>query len=247
MKPEKIEEFKKKAAGHRQRVREKFLKEGPERFSDEDLLEALLFFGIPRKDTRGLARKLLKAYKNSLSAVLDAPVEELQKFEGLGEKGIFPLKLIQEVARRYLKDKAKKVNVLKSPREVYQYLLYELKNRKKECFLAVFLNGSYEVIETRVLFEGTINESPVYLRELFGEAFKQGAYFLILAHNHPSGKVNPSLADLEITKRILLTAELLNFKVLDHIIIGKNSYYSMAEEGDFERIREELLKLSEFL
>ncbi len=236
----RLQKFENKAKGHRARVRERFWKEGPQSFSEEDLLELLLFFGIPRRDTRGIARELLKTFGGRIDFVIDAPVEELLKVKGLGEAGILPLKVVQEVARRYLRTRIKEKDILRSPEEVYNYLLYRFKNSAREVFVVIFLDTYNRVIEVEELFAGTINESAVYPREIFARAVKYKAYALIFAHNHPSGKPNPSVADLKLTKRLILAGKLLGFKVLDHLIIGEEGYYSMAEEGDIERLIKEV-------
>lgn len=240
---ERLKKFEEKSQGHRKRVKERFLKEGPESFTDEDLLELLLFFGIPRRDTRGLARQLLKEFGGRLDAILDADVKELKKIKGLGEKALLPLKVVHEVARRYLRARIKEGNYLKSPKEVYEYLLYELKGEKKEVFIVIYLASDNRVLSLDRLFEGTISESLVYPREIFGRAYTLGASKIILAHNHPSGNLTPSSADLNITKILILSGKLLHVKVLDHLIIGQDSYYSFAEAGVLEELEREVQKL----
>jgi len=228
-----------KAKGHRKRLKEKFLSEGAERFTDEDLLELILMFGIPYKDTRLIARNLLNAYK-TIDGVIDAPIEELVQFKGLKEKAILPLKVAKEVARRYLRAKALKSVCLRAPQEVYDYLRYEMKNLKKEVLKAIFLDASSKVISIETLFEGTITETAVYPRELFLKAFNLGAVSIILVHNHPSGKLEPSLHDLNLTEKLMLAGLLLQVKVLDHIIIADSGYFSMAEQGIIEKLEEKV-------
>lgn len=240
---ERLKKFEEKSKGHRKRVKERFLKEGPESFTDEDLLELLLFFGIPRKDTRGLARQLLKEFGGRLDAILDAEEKELLKIPGLGERALLPLKVVHEVARRYLKARISEGKYLKSPKEAYEYLLYELKGEKKEVFMVVYLASDNRVLSTERLFEGTITESLVYPREIFGRAYNLGASKIIVAHNHPSGNLTPSSADKAITKLLLLSGKLLHLKVLDHLIIGYDSYFSFAEAGLLEELEREVEKL----
>lgn len=230
-----------KAKGHRNRVKERFLKEGPERFTDEDLLELLLIFSIPYKDTRKLARELLNHYK-TLDSVLDASLEELSKFKGLKEKSALPLKVVKEVARRYLKAKALKTEYLKSPQEVYDYLKYEMQNLTRETLKAIFLDAKSKILDIETLFEGTITESAVYPREIFAKAVEKKAVSLILVHNHPSGDTNPSKADIKLTKNLILAGYLLQCKIIDHIIIGKDGYFSMAEKGIIENLEKEVVE-----
>ncbi len=224
-----------KAKGHRSRLKERFLTEGAEKFTDEDLLELLLMFGIPYKDTRLIARSLLNTYK-TLDKVIDAPLEELIEFKGLGKKAVLPLKVVKEVARRYLKAKALKSICLRAPQEVYDYLRYEMKNLKKEVLKAIFLDASSKVISIETLFEGTVTETAVYPRELFLKAFNLGAVSIILVHNHPSGKLEPSSHDLSLTEKLILAGSMLHIKILDHIIIADSGYFSMAENGIIEEL-----------
>lgn len=229
-----------KAKGHRSRVKERFIKEGPEKFTDEDLLELLLMLNLPYRDTRKLARDLLSYYK-TLDQVLDAPLEELKKFKGLKEKSALPLKVIREVARRYLKQKALKTEYLRSPLEVYQYLRYEMQGLDREVFKVVFVDTRSKILGIETLFEGTLHESTVYPREVFKKAIEIKAFGIILVHNHPSGEVNPSKEDIFLTKKLILTGELLQIKVIDHVIIGKNGYFSMAENQLIEKLKNEIL------
>lgn len=231
-----------KAKGHRTRVKERFLKEGPEKFTDEDLLELLLMLNLPYRDTRKLARELLSHYQ-TLDQVLDAPLEELRNFKGLKEKTVLPLKVIKEVARRYLKLKALKAEYLKSPSEVYRYLKYEMQNLDREVFKVIYLDVRSKILGIETLFEGTLHESVVYLREVFKKALEMKAFSVILVHNHPSGEEKPSREDVFLTKQLILAGELLQVKVLDHVIIGKNGYFSMAENNLMEELRKEVKKL----
>ena len=228
-----------KAKGHRKRVKERFLKEGAEKFTDEDLLELLLMLNIPYRDTRKLARELLNTYK-TLDKVLDAPIEELCKFKGLKEKSVLPLKVIREVARRYLKARAFQTEYLRSPEEVFNYLKYEMQNLEREVLKVSFLDSKSRILGIETLFEGTLTESAVYPREIFAKAFQKQAVSIILVHNHPSGDPSPSRQDLKLTKTIILAGILLQVKVLDHIIIGKEGYFSMAEKGIMEKLEKEI-------
>ncbi|BAU22631.1 DNA repair protein RadC [Caldimicrobium thiodismutans] len=239
----KFTAFQEKTKGHRARVKERFWKEGPESFTDEDLLELLLFFGIPRRDTRGLARALLKRFDGRLDKILDAEKEELIKIPQLGLNAILPLRVMHEVARRYLRARIENSPSLKSPKEVFEYLLYELKGEKKEVFMVLYLATDNRVLGIERISEGTIVESAVYPREVFARAYQFGASKLVLAHNHPSGNLKPSVEDKKITRIFILGGFLLQLKILDHLIIGKDSYYSFAEEGLIEELEREVRKV----
>ncbi len=231
-----------KAKGHRKRVKDRFLKEGPETFTDEDLLELLLMLNIPYKDTRKLARDLLSRYK-TLDKVLDASLEELCQIKGLKERSILPLKVIKEVARRYLRCKAMNADLLRSPEEVYNYLKYEMQNLDREVLKVIFLDAKTKILGIDTLFMGTITESIVYPREIFTRALEKRAISIILVHNHPSGSIKPSKEDINITKILILTGNTLQIKILDHIIIGKEGYFSMAEKGIIEELEKDCKRI----
>ncbi|RLG13151.1 hypothetical protein DRN73_00040 [Candidatus Pacearchaeota archaeon] len=239
----KYKNIEKKVKGHRARVKKRFFEEGPQSFTDEDLLELLLFFGIPRKDTRIIARELLKKYNQRLDKVLDANPQDLLEVKGIGLNSLLPLKVVHEVAKRYLKAKSEKADYLKSPEEIYQYLMYELKGKDKEVFMVIFLDTQFKVLGVEKLFEGTLTETAVYPREIFAKALEKKAVSLILVHNHPSGNLTPSKEDIRLTKLLILTGKLLQFKILDHLIIGETGYYSMAEKGIIEKLEKELTQL----
>jgi len=239
----KYKNIEKKVKGHRARVKKRFFEEGPQSFTDEDLLELLLFFGIPRKDTRIIARELLKKYNQRLDKVLDANLQDLLEVKGVGLNSLLPLKVVHEVAKRYLKAKSEKADYLKSPEEIYQYLMYELKGKDKEIFMVIFLDTQFKVLGVEKLFEGTLTETAVYPREIFAKALEKKAVSLILVHNHPSGNLIPSKEDIRLTKLLILTGKLLQFKILDHLIIGETGYYSMAEKGIIEKLEKELTQL----
>ncbi len=224
--------------GHRLRLREKFLKFGLNGFLDYEIVELLLTLGTPRKDCKIAAREALKEFKNFRS-VLEAPPEDLQAVPGIGPKNVFGIMLIREVSRRYLKDRMMSRPVCGSSQEVYEYLLHSMRDQKKEKFKVIFLDAKNRVIEEKTLFEGTIDASAVYPREVIRDALRYGATSLIFAHNHPSGDPEPSACDREITCDLVFAARVMQLKVLDHIIIGNNRYFSFADRGlirDYDRM-----------
>lgn len=220
--------------GHRQRLREKFLKGGLAGFLDYEIVELLLTLGTPRRDCREAARLALKEFR-TFRAVMEADPLELQKIKGIGPKNIFGLKLVHEVARRYLKDCIIKRPVCKSSREVFDYLYYSLRDLRIEVFKVLFLNTKNQVLEEKTLFEGTVDSSAVYPREVIKQALKYEASSLIFVHNHPSGDPEPSSCDRDITRDLVFACAVMQIRVLDHIIIGNNCYYSFADEGLIEK------------
>jgi DNA repair protein RadC len=219
--------------GHRRRLREKFLRAGLNAFLDYEIIELLLTLGTPRKDCKEQAKKALREFR-SLRGVLEADVHELRKIKGIGSHNVFGIRLVQEVSRRFLKDKMMIRPYCRSSREVFDYLYHSLRDLKKENFKVLFLDPKNQIIEEKTLFEGTVDSSAVYPREIMKDALRYDATSLIFVHNHPSGDPEPSLCDREITKELVFSAKVMQLKVLDHIIIGNNCFFSFADRGLIE-------------
>jgi len=222
-----------KGEGHRERLREKFLKGGLKGFLDYEIVELLLTLGTPRRDCKHQAKEMLREFK-TLREVLEASDEELQKVKGIGPHNVFGIKLVQEVSRRFLKDKMMSKPMCQSSKEVFDFLYHSLRDLKREQFKVIFLDTKNQVIEEKTLFEGTVDSSVVYPREIMKEALKYDASSLIFAHNHPSGDPEPSGCDKELTQDLVFAANIMQLKVLDHIIIGDNRYFSFADQGLIE-------------
>ncbi len=224
-------------AGHRCRLREKFLKGGLAGFLDYEIIELLLTLGTPRCDCREQARTALKEFQN-FHGVLEASAQDLQKIRGIGPHNVFGLKLVQEVSRRFLKDRMMSRPVCHSSREVFDFLYHALRELRRELFKVIFMDTKNRIIEEKTLFEGTVDSSAVYPREVIRDALRYDASALIFVHNHPSGDPEPSVCDRDITRDLVFAAHLMQIKVLDHIIIGCNRYYSFADQGlieDYDR------------
>ncbi len=219
--------------GHRERLREKFLKGGLAGFLDYEVVELLLAVGTPRRDCRESARRALREFK-TFRGVLEAEPDDLQRIEGIGKRNVFGIKLIHEVSRRFLRDKMIGRPACHSSREVFDYLIHSLRDGRKEQFKVIFLDPKHQILEEKTLFEGTVDSSAVYPREVLRDALRFEASALIFAHNHPSGDPEPSLCDKEITRDLVFAARIVQIKVLDHIIIGNNRYFSFADEGLIE-------------
>jgi DNA repair protein RadC len=222
-----------KGKGHRERLREKFLRGGLAGFLDYEIIELLLTLGTPRTDCKQLAKDALKKFQ-SLRGVLEAPDDELKKIDGIGTQNIFGLKFIQEVSRRFLKEKMMSRPYCHSSKEVFDYLYHSLRDVKKEKFKVLFLDAKNHILEEKTVFEGTVDSSAVYPREIVKEALRCDASSLIFVHNHPSGDPEPSASDREITRELVFAASVMQLKVLDHIIIGNNRYFSFADDGLIE-------------
>ena len=224
------EEWKKKGEGHRQRLRDKFIHGGLDRFSDEEVLEFLLTLGTPRGDVKPSARQALKDF-GSLSAVLSAPIEKLTEIKGIGPKNALYLKFVHQVAGRYLKDRADGKPFFGSSQAVFDYLFHSMRDLKREIFKVLFLNRKNELIYDQDVFFGTLTGSAVYPREILTLALERKAAGLVFVHNHPSGEPAPSPEDRKLTRDLIWAARILSIQVVDHIIIGHNRYYSFADQG----------------
>jgi len=216
--------------GHRLRLRDNFLKGGLAGFLDYEIIELLLTLGTPRRDCKAQAREALREFK-TFHGVLEAPDRELLRIRGIGPYNVFGLKLVQEVSRRFLKDRMMSRPVCHSSREVFDYLYHSLRELRREQFKVIFLDTKNRVLEEKTLFEGTVDSSAVYPREVIRDALRYEAASLIFVHNHPSGDPEPSLCDKDITRDLIFAARVMQIKVLDHIIIGDNRYYSFADQG----------------
>lgn len=216
--------------GHRQRLREKFLKNGLEGFLDYEIIELLLTLGTPRKDCKQSAKDALKKF-GSLKAVLEASVKNLKEIKGIGDNNVFGLKIAQAVSRRYLADRIVDKDFIHSADEVMEYLKHNLRDKNKEIFLVIYLNGRNQILKMEELFEGTLTTSAVYPREVIKGALANNAAALVFVHNHPSGNSNPSQDDIALTKQLKTAAEAIDIYIHDHLIIANNDVYSFADHG----------------
>jgi len=230
------------APGHRKRLRERFIKGGLSSFSDYEIVELLLSLGTPRRDCKQQAKEAIRRFK-TLRGVLSASAEELQQINGIGPHSAFGIRLVQEVAREFLKEKIKDEPVYKSSQEIFDYLYHSMRDLKKEVFKVIYLNNQNQIIETTDLFEGTVSSSSVPPREVIEGAIKNNAVSLIFAHNHPSGKAEPSKSDKELTRDLVYAGSIMQVRVLDHIIIGNDRYFSFAGEGLIEQYELDFLGL----
>lgn len=241
------EHWQHKGRGHRQRLRDKFLDQGIAAFSDSEIIELLLSFGTPRSDCKEPARRALEQF-GSLPAVLDAPAAKLQEIKGLGPKNIFALNFIQAVARRYLRHRLEGKHYITSSSEVADYLVHSMRGLKREVLTVVFLDAAHAVIDTQVVAEGTVSVNTVYPRELVTLALEHNASALVIAHNHPSGSLQPSPQDRQLTKSLHLVCSFMHMRLLDHIIVGDGEQvYSFADQGLMEEIRAQCSGLLEQL
>jgi len=216
-----------------ERPREKLLRYGYSKLTTTELLAIFLRTGTKGKSALHLASELLKKF-GGVRGIFEAKNEDLLSVEGLGEAKVAQIKAVYGLAKQYLKERIKAGKIIKSSKDVYDYLYFTMRDLKKEVFKVFFLDGKNQIVETKNLFKGTLNQSSVYPREVIKAAIKYNAAGLIFVHNHPSGNPEPSPSDKEITKELVFAGNLMHIKVLDHIIIGENRYFSFADEGLIE-------------
>ncbi len=220
--------------GHRERIKNKFKKEGLKPFLDHEVLELLLTYSIPRKDTKKLAWDLLNTF-GSLSGVLEASNFDLQKIAGVGPQSAMLINIVREIITRHSYDKVKKRHSIANHEELYNYCMAHLQNKKQECFEVLFLDIKLRLIAAEVLSEGNIDNTTVYPRKLIELILKHGAKSIICVHNHPSGDPTPSNEDKFMTNNLKNVLEILSVKVLDHIIVGRGKIYSFATDSYIEK------------
>ena len=220
--------------GHRERIKSKFKKEGLKPFLDHEVLELLLTYSIPRKDTKKLAWELLKTF-GSLSGVLEASNFELQKVKGLGPQSAMLINIIRDLIVRYTYDKAKERKSIFNQEELYNYCMVHLRNKKQECFEILFLDIKMRLIGAEVLVEGNIDSASVSPRRIVELILKYGAKNIICVHNHPSGDPKPSNEDKFMTQNLQNALEVLSVRLVDHIIVGDGKIYSFAFDNCIEK------------
>lgn len=231
------EKTKNNAKGHRERVRKKFLENGFNGLEDYEVLELLLFYVIPRKDTKAIAKELIKKFK-TLANVLKADTLELKTINGLGDVAITFLKMIGALPARIYKDELKNQKLIKDDKNKIsdkEVLLSFLRNKigyeDVEKFYVVYLSSSNEVIAFEESSSGTLDRSSIYPREIYKRVIMENAKSIIIAHNHPSGNTCPSKCDIDITNEIAKGLKNFGALLLEHIIITRDSYFSFLEEG----------------
>ncbi|MAC84288.1 MAG: hypothetical protein CL624_09150 [Arcobacter sp.] len=205
--------------------REKLYKKGAQALKDYELLSVLLGSGVKGKDVITLSKEIIKILETDFTSIT---LEMLTSIHGLGKAKASQILASIELSKRYLSDK-QKIRISNS-RDVYEELI-PYKDKQQEYFLCIYLDGANHLINTEVISIGTLNQSLVHPREVFSYAIEKRCASIILAHNHPSGTLEPSLSDINITKRLQEAGKILGIDVLDHVIFTNNGFYSFKEEG----------------
>lgn len=217
-------------AGHRQRLRRTFLDHGLDALPDVNALELLLFYAVPRQDTNPIAHRLLEEF-GSLSGVMDATPEDLQRRGGLSENAAALLKLVTEMARRQLIDRASSETLLDTTRKCGEYLSKYFYGAKDEMVFLLALDAKCRVLGCTKLFTGTVNTAALSVRSVVEYALRTGATSVVLAHNHPSGIAVPSQEDIRTTEIVARALDTVDVLLADHIVVADLDYVSMAESG----------------
>lgn len=226
-----IEMKKPSYIGHRQRIKEKYEKSVIDGWLDYEVLELALSYAIPRKDTKPIAKELLSRFK-TINGVLNADQKDLTAISGISTHTAVFLSFLKDVAVLYAKNGLHNRDLLASPQVVYDYLKVSLKGAVDEEFKILFLDNRNQLITVETFKTGTVNRSVVYPRKVVERALYNHAIGVIVAHNHPSGTLQPSQDDLEITKVIKEALKTVDITLLDHIIIGNNDYYSFRNNNE---------------
>ena len=216
--------------GHRQRLKEKYLTHGLEGFHDYEIMELLLTYGIPRKDVKEPAKELLKRF-GGLKGILDAGIDELREVRGITAHTAVLVKLVKEISAAYLLQKAQERPQISCTAELIDFCKTAMGALKDEEFRVCYLDAQNRIIAMETVQEGIVNQAVVYPRKVLERALQWKASAIILVHNHPSGHVRPSDADIRLTRTIQETARTLDILVHDHLIIGENRFFSFREEG----------------
>lgn len=222
-------------AGHRDRMREEFMKAGPEALPDYKILEMLLFYGIPRKDTKALAKTLIDTF-GSMSGVLEADVTDLKAVNGMTTNAACLIKLVLPLAKRYRASKTDKVGYLHSFEEIGKFVVEQFYTVSTERAILICMDRKGKILGVNKLAEGDFDSAGISLRTIIGHIVKTEATSVVLAHNHPSGIALPSAEDVCVTRQIMDALKVISVNFIDHVIVAGDDYVSMAQSKEFEDI-----------
>ena len=216
--------------GHRQRLKDRFLQEGLDNFSDVQVLELLLFYCIPRQDTNPIAHALLEHF-GSLVGVLEAPAAELCKVPGIGQNAAVLLSMVLPMNRVYHKYRTEKVQALRTIQECGEYLVPMFHGKRNETVMMLCLDAKCKVLGCREIGEGSVNSAGVPIRRIVEMALSMNASSVVLAHNHPSGIALPSGEDYQTTQRLAAALNAVEIILVDHIIVADDDFVSIVHTG----------------
>jgi DNA repair protein RadC len=213
-------------AGHRKRLRERFLRSRREGLPDYELLELLLTYTLPRINTKPIAKALLHKF-GTIVNVFQQPNERLQEIHGIGLKTITFFRVFQDCLTRCMEVQVESQRSISSPEDLFAFVRMHLGSRSVECIYALYLNQAQRIVHQTEVATGTVDRTPFYPRELLKPALIYNATGMILVHNHPEGQPVPSDLDLEMTRKLENSASLFDIKLLDHLIVTQEQAYSI--------------------
>lgn len=222
--------------GHRQRIKERFAKHGLEVFNEHEILELLLYYCIPRKDTNQIAHTLINRF-GSLVQVVEAPVEELKKVEGVGESAALFLSLLQQTHRRLNISRAKEKAILTTIEEYGDYIKNFFFGKHHEMVYLLCMDAKSMVIDCFEICEGSVNSANISIRNVIDIAIRSNAVTAVLAHNHPGGLAIPSREDVQTTIQIGKALHMAEITLIDHVIVAEDDYISMLLSGLYDPTR----------
>lgn len=216
--------------GHRQRLRDRFLKGGPDALPDYEMLELILFAALPRGDTKPLAKRLIDKF-GSYASVMSAEPTAIKEVDGAGDSVVAALRTIRDAAIRLSREELIGRSVLSSWQAVLDYCQAAMSRNTNEEFRLIFLNRKNEVMTDEVQQRGSVDHTPVYPREVVKRALDLGASAIIMVHNHPSGDPTPSQGDIDMTREVQDVAAKLGIRLHDHIVVGRKGTSSFRSLG----------------
>ncbi len=219
--------------GHRERLKERFRTEGLDGFTEVQVLELLLFYSVPRKDTNEIAHALLEKF-GTLAQVLDANPADLEKVPGMGSNSALFLKLLSAAGRRYQISRTESASILRTVEQCGAYLQPRFFGRKHEAVFLLCMDAKCKVLACKQVGEGSVNSAGVPIRRIVETALSANATMVVLAHNHPSGLALPSADDIQTTKRLAVALDTVEITLIDHLVFSDDDYVSMAQSGYYK-------------
>lgn len=215
--------------GHRQRLKDKFLEHGFDGFEPHNILELLLFYSIPRKDTNEIAHDLLNAF-GSLKNVFSANFEDLIKVKGITENSATLIKMIPQIAKEYMDDSLREVPLFDNAHKIGKFFVNKYLGEKNEIVYAMLLSNKFELLSVLKVHEGSVNSAQVSTRKILDAVVRHNASMIVLAHNHPDGTVCPSMDDIETTANLMTAFNAFDIKLIEHFIVAGNEYCPIVND-----------------
>jgi len=216
--------------GHRQRIKERFLRSGLKDWKDYEILELALTFAVARKDTKQIAKQVIEKFGN-LKNVLNSDIERLKEIKGIKDHAAFLIYFLKSFAVKYSELELAEKEKISSPSDTVVFLKTLIGSSKDEIFYAIFMNASNKILFYDEINRGVVNKSAVYPRKIVELALKHNATSVIVAHNHPGGGCNPSQNDIIATEAVLKALKTVDISLLDHMIVTDKNYYSFKDNG----------------